>query len=353
MRGRSLARLWRRGTAPADAARSPSDLSWSWEHPAPDGRVRGRTLIVDGWIAGCAPGSEVVVTGQGRPLGATAARHDRPDVGAVVGFHLEVAVGDPPPDGRLVVGLGLRAGPGAPVQPLAERVVRVVDGAALPYEDAFRAAETRGAPLHREHVYGSGPPVAVVCGEMLAILCRHAGPRVLDLGCGAGPYGEALRAAGHEVHGVEYAPVPAELARARGLPVVRADARRLPFRDRAFDSVSAVEVLEHVERPEVAVAECARVTRGNLVVSVPNAAAIPHLFPWGVVPWHVLEATHVNFFSAATLETLLRGSFAHVTVGYYLRAFRFPEAPPLYAHLFAVASHDPPPRADGRHASGT
>jgi hypothetical protein len=111
-----------------------------------------------------------------------------------------------------------------------------------------------------------------------------------------------------------------------------------------FESVLAVEVLEHVLDVETALVECARVARVNLVLSVPNAGVIPHLFGAAVVPWHLLEATHVNFFSAASLERILRRVFPHVVVSYYSRAYYFPETPPLFEHLVAVAAH---------HESGT
>ena len=48
------------------------------------------------------------------------------------------------------------------------------------------------------------------------------------------------------------------------------DIGRLPFRDREFDLVLAIEVLEHVPFPELALAELARVTTGDVVVSVPR-----------------------------------------------------------------------------------
>src|SRR5206468_904326 len=50
------------------------------------------------------------------------------------------------------------------------------------------------------------------------------------------------------------------------------DGRKLPFTDQFFDSVGALNVLEHVEQPEDFLRELVRVTRvgGRLVVSSPN-----------------------------------------------------------------------------------
>jgi SAM-dependent methyltransferase len=320
---------------------------WHWDHPEPEATVRGWTIMADGWVTGGPDESEVVLTSGGRVLAATVLRHARPDVAVAhllgddaVGFHLEAdarALGAA--GARVTLALGLRA-PGEALVPLAERTVRLDDAEPLPYEDTFRDAEARGALLGRGDVYRSGPPVLVTFPETLSIVRRFAGPHVLDLGCGAGPYTLALREAGHTVQALEYDETPARVARERGVPVVRGDGRRLPFPDGLFDTVVAVEVIEHIEAAAETVAECARVTRGNFLVSVPNAAVIPHLWPAGVVPWHLLEATHVNFFSAGSLEALLRRSFAHVLVGFYARSYFFPHLPPLYAHLYAVAAHE-------------
>jgi SAM-dependent methyltransferase len=322
-----------------------SDLRWGWDYPEPGAAIKGRTLIVDGWIAGCPEGSEAVIASGDHVLGASRHRHARPDIARAhlladdaVGFHLEVDVREVAVDSGVTVSLAVRE-PAAAMRTLAERTFSLADPDPLPYEIGFRDADQAGHLLRREHIYTSGPPVLEVFPETLALMRRYAGPHVLDLGCGAGPYSQALRTDGRAVQALEYVAEPARMARTRGVPVVRADGRRMPFRDGTFDTVIAVEVIEHIERPGEIVAEAARVTRERILVSVPNAAVIPHLWPWGVVPWHLLEASHVNFFSARSLETLLRQSFAHVAIGYYARSFAFPGAPPLYAHLFAVASH--------------
>src|SRR4051794_39940873 len=53
------------------------------------------------------------------------------------------------------------------------------------------------------------------------------------------------------------------------------DVRELPFADRSFDAVAAVDLLEHVAPPdrERALDELVRVTRGRLVVACPTGTA--------------------------------------------------------------------------------
>lgn len=56
----------------------------------------------------------------------------------------------------------------------------------------------------------------------------------------------------------------------KGFAPLFGDIGRLPFPDDSFDLVLAIEVLEHVPFPELALAELSRVGRRDLVVSVPR-----------------------------------------------------------------------------------
>lgn len=78
----------------------------------------------------------------------------------------------------------------------------------------------------------------------------------------------------------------------------------LPFPDGAFRSVVATEVLEHVADPVAFAGELRRVSSEWVFVTVPDASAIPPLHVHGVVPCHLLEATHLHFFSPAALRNL-------------------------------------------------
>ena len=78
-----------------------------------------------------------------------------------------------------------------------------------------------------------------------------------------------------------------------------------PFRDGQFRSACCSEVIEHIRDPALAVEELARLASERLCVTVPDMSAIPRGYHHGIVPWHLLESTHLNFFTQASLESLL------------------------------------------------
>ena len=51
--------------------------------------------------------------------------------------------------------------------------------------------------------------------------------------------------------------------------------QNIPIKDREFDYVSALDVLEHVENIHLALSELARITRRTLFIALPNMATLP------------------------------------------------------------------------------
>jgi len=85
------------------------------------------------------------------------------------------------------------------------------------------------------------------------------GGRVLEVGCGTGLVMERVRRFAAGVVGMDLSRGMLSRARARGLPVCRASAFALPFREESFDLVYSFKVLPHVEALDRALAEVARV----------------------------------------------------------------------------------------------
>ena len=100
----------------------------------------------------------------------------------------------------------------------------------------------------------------------------RAGARTLDVGCGVGQVVARLTEAGFEAWGVDVSEPNITRAHKFSERCQLYDGRKLPFPDRHFASVGALNVLEHVEEPEAFIAELARVTEpgGHIVLSSPN-----------------------------------------------------------------------------------
>lgn len=124
----------------------------------------------------------------------------------------------------------------------------------------------------------------------------------LDIGAAGGGNSRVLRSMGWRVLALEFSPEGAQIARGRGLEVVRADAQDLPVADRSLDLVVALDVLEHLRDDERAAAEIHRVLRpgGTLVAAVPVDERL-----WSA---HDVAVGHVRRYRPAELLALLRGA---------------------------------------------
>ena len=98
--------------------------------------------------------------------------------------------------------------------------------------------------------------------------------RTLDVGCARGYLVEALRELGIDANGSDVSAFAVEHASPGALGYVRLGdlARGLPYADGAFDLVSALEILEHLEPADVpgALRELARVCGGALYATIPS-----------------------------------------------------------------------------------
>jgi 2-polyprenyl-6-hydroxyphenyl methylase / 3-demethylubiquinone-9 3-methyltransferase len=88
---------------------------------------------------------------------------------------------------------------------------------------------------------------------------------VLDVGCGAGFLTHQLAASGHRVFGIDLSESSLKIAKENDptgtVNYRKASAYSLPFPDRSFETVCAMDVLEHVENPRQLIAEAARVLK--------------------------------------------------------------------------------------------
>ena len=107
------------------------------------------------------------------------------------------------------------------------------------------------------------------------------GKRLLDIGCGAGMLGLAVRDKFDEIHGVDVAEGAVIAARTSGQMAQRVDLNSecLPFPPEFFDAVTMLAVLPYVYDPYHVLRECQRVLHpgGKLVLSAANMRTVGKL----------------------------------------------------------------------------
>ncbi|MBF0623486.1 MAG: methyltransferase domain-containing protein [Magnetococcales bacterium] len=142
--------------------------------------------------------------------------------------------------------------------------------------------------------------------------------RVLDVGCGAGNLGRALKERGvPRVEGLEINPEAARLARDRLDAVHQGDVASmpLPFAPGAFDVMICADVLEHLVDPGAALARLrpALAGHGRIIASIPNVryfGLLNHLVEggWTYADQGILDRTHLRFFTIREMVALFQGA---------------------------------------------
>lgn len=139
------------------------------------------------------------------------------------------------------------------------------------------------------------------------VLAERGCRRVLEVGCGAGFFVEALLELGIAAEGVDPGP-QAQRAAARGLPI-RAIWLEQHLPEAPYDGIAMFEVIEHLPEPVEALRWCHRHLRpgGTLALSTPSASGLParvlgRRFPMLCPP------NHLELFSRAGMAALLRRS---------------------------------------------
>ncbi len=185
----------------------------------------------------------------------------------------------------------------------------------------------------------------------------HARGRLLDVGCGSRPFLQLLadhstRAFGVEIDRQRYGRVRAEsgerlVAETESnedvpQPDAWADGLRLPFDDCIFETVVSFQVLEHVPKPSVLMAEMCRVLTpgGTLVLTAPHIWGI-HEEPHDYFRFTPFGLRHLAESAGLTVEqvTPLAGYWVTHAARFcqYLRQFEKIGLHPLTRPLMAIS----------------
>ncbi len=149
-------------------------------------------------------------------------------------------------------------------------------------------------------------------------LVQGSSNRILDIGCGTGNTGLALKECGKaaEVYGVELVADMATQAAAKLDRVIVGNIEQLelPFETGHFDYLIAADVLEHLLDPWQTLKDLTVYLRpgGHLIVSIPNVQNWRIVFDlmvkgnWRYADGGLLDRTHLRFFTRKTLDRLIR-----------------------------------------------
>ncbi len=174
-------------------------------------------------------------------------------------------------------------------------------------EAARERLESPSRPSHAVSDYHSFARPEVVA------LVPESARRVLDVGCGAGRLGEAVKARqSAHVTGVEYDEFAAAAARERLDDVVQGDAETVEFPPASFDCVVCADVLEHLRDPDALLRRVREwlAPGGVLVTSLPNVrhnTVVRALLEgnWTYESAGLLDETHLRFFTRREIGKML------------------------------------------------
>lgn len=164
----------------------------------------------------------------------------------------------------------------------------------------------------RSDIYNEGMPVDTVATVIQDLVKDLPGP-LLDFGCGIGNLVKDFRDKGIEAYGIEIDRPEISnniIAEVKDYITLFNGKGKLPFKDNQFKSVIAIEVMEHIENYSFIISELSRITSQQFIMTTPDISSIPLNHNNMVVPWHLLEATHVNFYTQRSLEQLLQPYFS-------------------------------------------
>lgn len=159
----------------------------------------------------------------------------------------------------------------------------------------------------------------VLLASLIRTLQLPQSSQIVDIGCGTG-FTLSLLSRYGKVTGVDKAESALAFCRKRGFThVKKTDGKTLPFKKTAFDLVTCLDILEHIENENELLSEIKRVLKplGYLIIFVP---AFPFL--WSDLD---IRSQHYRRYDLKKLKSILKSSGFNVAhIGYFNYLFFIP-----------------------------
>lgn len=143
---------------------------------------------------------------------------------------------------------------------------------------------------------------------------------LLDVGCGTGVIMHFIKGRVKKIYGIDVSKEDLQKAKMKGIltTYVNFDRMKFPFETNFFDTVTCLDVIEHVLDPQMLLKEIHRVLRkdGTLILSTPNIRFSNHIYDLvvkGIFPKTSLDQSlydggHVHFFTYKDMINLLQNA---------------------------------------------
>jgi len=157
--------------------------------------------------------------------------------------------------------------------------------------------------------------------RVVEILDKYERGPLLDVPAGEGALAARIKQLGFDVRCCDLYP---EIFRLPDTDCLRGDlCGTLPYREGEFDYITCVEGIEHIENPQAAVREFARLlkTGGHLIVSTPNILNIEERLKWLFYGY----TSHFKPLSRTHLENLRRDYGAMEEVALHVNPVSYSE----------------------------
>ncbi|MDR7278647.1 class I SAM-dependent methyltransferase [Catenuloplanes atrovinosus] len=166
----------------------------------------------------------------------------------------------------------------------------------------MRGADIRSSAAVEERHWWYRERRALLARELRRLRNDPPQRQAIEIGAAGGGNCLVMRDFGYRVLATEQLPEGVEIARARGLDAIRADARDLPVESGGHDLLVAFDVLEHIAEDDLAAAEIHRVLRpgGTALIAVPADMRL----------WSSFDdlSGHVRRYDRAGLRALIEGA---------------------------------------------